>query len=51
MDFNNYEIQKALDELEIDIELTKVDEKYIKQKYHRLALNKKQLLKINLIKI
>ncbi len=38
MDFNNYEIQKALDELEIDIELTKVDEKYIKQKYHRLAL-------------
>ena len=33
MDFN---IQKALDELEIaDIELTNLDESYIKKKYHK----------------
>ena len=32
-------IQKALEELEIiEIELTKIDQEYIKKKYHRLAL-------------
>ena len=35
MDFN---IQKALDELEINVELTSVDVKYVKKQYHKLAL-------------
>lgn len=38
---NKMDIQKALDELEIsldDIELTKIDNDYIKKKYHKLAL-------------
>jgi curved DNA-binding protein CbpA len=36
---NKMNIQKALDELEIlEIELTKIDQEYIKKKYHKLAL-------------
>lgn len=38
---NSMNIQKALDELDIsldEIELTKIDQSYIKKKYHRLAL-------------
>jgi hypothetical protein len=38
---NKINIQSALDELEIsfdDIELTKLDQEYIKKKYHKLAL-------------